>query len=1059
MVSRARAIQLKHKLKKFPEDLVKERLAAGLQNAANLKNRNGNSMSQVNWIFKQSFSQNRDDPTRDAKLVPSEQPVAKPGERLLVRPDWSRFIDKPVAPWDGKSLFDSTGSFKQTPQTTGIDTKATQTPVPTVEFWAETWTRPPFGTTVPQAGTNVPVWSEFWEYLWKKSNELWFDMSEFVETSGVDIWSLEQRYKTAVENNDQTTLKLIDTYVSDIANINKAAVKKSATLGVQKDFILSSFQNWQEVMGMIEAMDDAIEQWASTIEEVSEMSWLTKEQVRNIQSGRFDRIATPTSEIGKDLQEDYDKAIQRLEQDYEINKQEGMLALNMLTEDFERNAERQKEVNNIIESNTLKIAGLTWSWFSSWGIRGIERMYQNAKNTLDDMKRLYSRAYRKTQQWLDSLQLSYKRKQEDIADWLRDGINEQINSYFAGMQSIKDRFGEVSAEAQLRLNQATTNFLSNMDQIHSNQLDRFQAVNQEVRTEMSFLQEQQFELERFEQERLNNLSVAGMNMSLPQVAEMLQSGEISPQWARQMSSMMLDGTIDALSSFSEIPGLGNQFMEEIKNGLNQGKTPNWVLNEILVSDRYRSVKEAKQLEEIVGVQVREHNGKVTMIPSSVPLSFFRDGKGWFSSILDLSWIEPMPTGAVSYQENEEARILESVTLADGTNLVPGQSKAPWVLWQIGSGIIRQFGWWENGGIVDIDGEIGDPIFSVNNWTVHDVGTDRNGNRFVEVLANDGYIYRYNHLSDWNAQRWDSVVAGQEIGAMWNTWNVVSLWSDGSHLDIAIYDSVKNNQWIQRARQQLALSEQAEVLFGGKRKFKQFSDGEIEYLTSLTANAAAKEWLWEERKELQDYRSFVFSNPDADPVEMLRLSAGMKWKVSADTQNKLSTADQVFTWLDKLVSLYQTDEWFWPVFGKIRKKLWKIDATRRDIEIVTESLLAPVAKWVFWEKGVLTDQDIARYAWVIPNIEDQGAVRNFGFALMGTYLQRTLEKTIVSEARRWVDVSKYIGDYLKSKELSQEYFAKLSWPSSVDVWDDSIDLDALLEEYEEVTEMKDTSLYQ
>jgi len=72
------------------------------------------------------------------------------------------------------------------------------------------------------------------------------------------------------------------------------------------------------------------------------------------------------------------------------------------------------------------------------------------------------------------------------------------------------------------------------------------------------------------------------------------------------------------------------------------------------------------------------------------------------------------------------------------------------------------------------------------WSVVAAWTDKNWNKFVEVLWDNGYVYRYNHLNDWaELQENQRVEAWDVLWHMWNTWK--TMWATGVHLDLAVYD--------------------------------------------------------------------------------------------------------------------------------------------------------------------------------------------------------------------------------------------------------------------------------
>lgn len=69
--------------------------------------------------------------------------------------------------------------------------------------------------------------------------------------------------------------------------------------------------------------------------------------------------------------------------------------------------------------------------------------------------------------------------------------------------------------------------------------------------------------------------------------------------------------------------------------------------------------------------------------------------------------------------------------------------------------------------------------------------DKSWNNRVEILWDNGYVYRYNHLKDFNEalqqikENWGRIEAGTVIWRMGNTWH--TLGATWVHLDLAVYD--------------------------------------------------------------------------------------------------------------------------------------------------------------------------------------------------------------------------------------------------------------------------------
>ena len=101
------------------------------------------------------------------------------------------------------------------------------------------------------------------------------------------------------------------------------------------------------------------------------------------------------------------------------------------------------------------------------------------------------------------------------------------------------------------------------------------------------------------------------------------------------------------------------------------------------------------------------------------------------------------------------------------------------------------------------------------WKVIRSWTDKDtGNRYIEILWDNGYVYRYNHLNDWDTDyaSWanGSPYNGQRVEAWTVIWHMWATWkATGVHLDLAVYDWSRENS---TAVSPLDIRDQARVFF-------------------------------------------------------------------------------------------------------------------------------------------------------------------------------------------------------------------------------------------------------
>lgn len=129
-------------------------------------------------------------------------------------------------------------------------------------------------------------------------------------------------------------------------------------------------------------------------------------------------------------------------------------------------------------------------------------------------------------------------------------------------------------------------------------------------------------------------------------------------------------------------------------------------------------------------------------------------------------------------------------------------------------------WWSMTGWIDLYSS-NRVIGAFEWWTVVGQWVDKAidwyaPNRYIEILWDNGYVYRYNHLKeagDWYQSYaiWTKVAQWQQIWIMWNTGKVRSAsgW-DWTHLDLAVYSGDRATN---KSVSPLPITEQTRVLFG------------------------------------------------------------------------------------------------------------------------------------------------------------------------------------------------------------------------------------------------------
>ena len=137
------------------------------------------------------------------------------------------------------------------------------------------------------------------------------------------------------------------------------------------------------------------------------------------------------------------------------------------------------------------------------------------------------------------------------------------------------------------------------------------------------------------------------------------------------------------------------------------------------------------------------------------------------------------------------------------------------------------------------------------------------------------------------------------------------------------------------------------------------------------------------EDKQKYQSFleskqkVMTDKNASIQDIISYSAW--WKeldATAITRlDKYSTVLWQLDWIQKQISWMST----WPVIGKLRS-MNPYDTDAQVLKAQLSALIPNLARWVYGEVGVLTDNDIKNYAQTIPNLTQTKDVQNAILAL-------------------------------------------------------------------------------
>lgn len=157
-----------------------------------------------------------------------------------------------------------------------------------------------------------------------------------------------------------------------------------------------------------------------------------------------------------------------------------------------------------------------------------------------------------------------------------------------------------------------------------------------------------------------------------------------------------------------------------------------------------------------------------------------------------------------------------------------------------------------------------------------------------------------------------------------------------------------------------------------------------------------------------------------PVASEREQLGKFGNVIAQTSNLINTLDNT-----------KTD----PIIGYL-KSLNPYNFDARAVNAQVNALVPNVARGVYGEVGVLTDQDISRYLQTLPNIKSTKEQNKFVALMTLSNAMRSYEQTLLNMANSGVNVSGFVDSYKNVVDKVDVLEAELGGGGSSEVTNDA-----------------------
>jgi hypothetical protein len=141
-------------------------------------------------------------------------------------------------------------------------------------------------------------------------------------------------------------------------------------------------------------------------------------------------------------------------------------------------------------------------------------------------------------------------------------------------------------------------------------------------------------------------------------------------------------------------------------------------------------------------------------------------------------------------------------------------------------------------------------------------------------------------------------------------------------------------------------------------------------------------------------------------------------------SSLQQAGRDLAMLEQRFESYKDPNWGGPVFGRAKSMLGIDRLQVSEIENLVTSATPNLARGVFREVGVLTDEDVKRYSKLLPNVNDTAEIRAKKLADLKSRMGTTLDETLATLQAAGRDVSG-----LREKVLADKAAAKAAPPAA------------------------------
>jgi len=793
------------------------------------------------------------------------------------------------------------------------------------------------------------------------------DMDSIKDMYGSDVYYSMMNALKDVEwtwnATDPASRSQLEWYLQEIIWSAVGTWVDQSKLNLAMNAILSQFTDnaQKQIQQDVLAVQNLQTKWYSA-EQIAKETWMSKDQVNQLvllsqwlpsQIGKYYEMNNDAEDL---ITEDYERNRENLAQQYKFNLDLANQEIVKMREDFNKTYLDQQEANENTLHNMDLIAWMTGTWYSRRWLEGMSYAQQQANAVLNNLLDNYDRNNLDIANSIKSMTMAYQQNDAELVDQMNDAILNAKNNYIAQVSNIQAKYGLVWLEWQQAIAQAVQWFVNQAETIYNNAFNRawtntnnlISAVSSIWAIEQQQMQTKQMKIAEFQQD--------SMYMTQNQLRDYAQKNWLQMEY-QQLVGYQQEATINTLNSVS--PWLWNQYANKISQMLSKWYTPQQAVSEILNSPEVQNTTGGNR---------------------AVSGDYLYDKNTW------------------------EVRSLAQMTSSGYSTQQIQQAVAQWALSYINS----------------ISDKI-DKNAKIRTWWCWTVCNDYLSSLWLWTPYDNSKASKLNTINSETPTIWSVAVWNSTWTELWNKhWHVaIVTWIDNTNWTIEVLESnestwlqyhtypMKNVTWyynpaIDLAKQYSATQQEnrdtdayrmAQAILNGTWRMPAKNSKEYTAISIALDNLVQdKRGTWyPEWMELINY-SIINDDPLA----------------TATAESIASTMSSLYSTDTLMKTLEDNNYKVWPIINKFAK-LNPRDADYASIKASINQMASNIARW-FWEKWVLTDQDIERYMKTIPNEKMWKNAREVVWTLLKAKLYSSLIYTLEAQAKNKKDVSMYASDY-------------------------------------------------